>query len=165
MEKNIRRSTRRTNENIESSKVKDIIKLIAVIRIAGDVKIKKEIKETFYRLRLRRKYVLVNSANKNLLGMTNQLKNHIAYGEIDKETLIELIKNRGVYINKTNQNTRNNEKIAEELYAGKKLEDFGLKPFFRMHPPRGGINSKMHYPKGIIGNNKKDINKLIKRML
>jgi hypothetical protein len=41
----------------------------------------------------------------------------------------------------------------------------GIKPFFRLHPPRKGINSKIQYPKGVLGNNKEDINKLIERML
>jgi hypothetical protein len=48
---------------------------------------------------------------------------------------------------------------------GKKLADFKLKGFFRLHPPRKGIDSKLQYPKGVLGNNKKDINKLIERML
>ena len=42
---------------------------------------------------------------------------------------------------------------------------FKLKGFFRLHPPRKGINSKLQYPKGVLGDNKKDINKLIERML
>ena len=40
-----------------------------------------------------------------------------------------------------------------------------LKPFFRLHPPRGGIKSKIHFPKGVLGNNKEKINDLVERML
>ena len=57
------------------------------------------------------------------------------------------------------------KKIASEL-NDKSLEDLGLKPFFRLHPPRGGIESKKHsgVGKGVLGENKK-INDLIRRML
>ena len=55
--------------------------------------------------------------------------------------------------------------VVKGLMAGKKLADFKLKGFFRLHPPRKGINSKLQYPKGVLGDNKKDINKLIERML
>jgi len=36
-----------------------------------------------------------------------------------------------------------------------------------IHPPRKGIESKKHFGvgKGVLGNNKKEINKLIERML
>ena len=39
----------------------------------------------------------------------------------------------------------------------KGLEELGLKPFFRLHPPRGGIESKKHFGvgKGVLGDNKK----------
>ena len=59
-------------------------------------------------------------------------------------------------------------KMAEEFLSGrieKKLQDLNIKPFFRLHPPRGGINSKKHFPKGVLGNNKEQINDLIMRML
>ena len=51
------------------------------------------------------------------------------------------------------------------MIAGKKPEEIGIKPFFRLHPARGGIKSKLHYPKGVLGNHKENINKLIERML
>ncbi|KKL95423.1 hypothetical protein LCGC14_1854700, partial [marine sediment metagenome] len=40
-----------------------------------------------------------------------------------------------------------------------------LKPFFRLHPPRKGIKSKLHFPKGVLGDNKEKINDLVLRML
>jgi hypothetical protein len=55
--------------------------------------------------------------------------------------------------------------VVKGLRDGKKLSDLGLKGFFRLNPPRGGIDSKIQYPKGVLGNNKKDINKLIGRMV
>ena len=117
-------------------------KSIAIIRISGMVKVPKDIENALYRLRLRKKYAcVVVKPTKDILGMIKKVKYYVAYGEIDKETYDKLVKARG------------------------KKVDGKLKPFFRLHPPRGGIKSKLQYPKGVLGNNKQDINKLIGRML
>ena len=141
--------------------------MIVIIRISGIPEMPEKAGETLYRLRLRRKYscVLLNETRENA-GMINRVENFVAYGRIDKETLTELIKARGNAIGNKKIKIEA-EKIAGELLESKtekNLEDFGLKPFFRLHPPRGGIDSKKHYPMGVLGENKK-INELIRRML
>ncbi|NCO18013.1 hypothetical protein COT60_03555 [Candidatus Pacearchaeota archaeon CG09_land_8_20_14_0_10_30_9] len=115
--------------------------MIAVIRIRGQIGIDKDIQETLFRLRIRRKYAcVVIEPTKENIGMLKKVRNFVAYGEISKETHDELVKKRG-------------EKVNGEL-----------KPFFRLHPPRGGAETKLHYPKGILGENK-ELDKLIGRML
>ena len=142
--------------------------MIAVIRISGLVEIPKDIQETLFRMRLRKKYtlVLLNEKKENL-GMLKKVRNFTAYGKINKETLVELIKKRGKTIG--NKKIKiDAEKIASELLNAKvekKLSDFGLKLFMGLHPPRGGINSKLHYPKGVLGDHEDKINDLIRRML
>jgi len=134
--------------------------MIAIIRIRGLIGVRKDKAETMFRLGIRRKFtcVLVKD-NEETHKMLVKINSFIAYGKINKETLTELIKKRG-------SKKVEAEKVAEELLSGKnKLEDFGLKPFFRLHPPRGGIETKYHFPKGILGNNKEKINELIMRML
>jgi len=144
-------------------KIKDN-SLIAVIRISGQVKLKPDIKRSLYRLRLRRKYscILINSSNKSLFGIVKKVKFNVAYGEIEKDTLVKLIKHRGKKLDKKSFDA---EEVAEKLMKGEKLINLGFKPFFRLHPPRKGIKSKLSYPKGVLGYNGKDINKLIERML
>lgn len=138
--------------------------MIAIIRISGMVKVSKEIDEALHRLRLRRKYsAVLITPNPERIKLLKKIRNHVAYGDIDKETLKELIKKRGQPLpNKKIDNS----KIAEEL-ENKSPSDLGLKPFFRLHPPRGGIESKKHFGvgKGVLGDNKKQINDLIRRML
>ncbi len=113
--------------------------MIAVIRIKGIVGLDKDVNDTFSRLKLERKYsCLVLEEKPELIGMIKKVENFVAYGKIDEETLKLLQEKRG---------------------KGKKTN------FFRLHPPRGGIKAKVHYPKGVLGDNKQDINKLIKRML
>jgi large subunit ribosomal protein L30 len=137
--------------------------LLVLIRIHGEVKVKWFIEEALDRLRLRRKYACVIVPNKReFLGMIKKVKHYIAYGEIEKETLIKLMKARAQKIDKKEFDA---EKISEEILSGKSLKYLGFKPFFRLHPPRGGIKSKLLYPEGVLGNNKKDINKLVDRML
>lgn len=140
--------------------------MIAIIRIKGKVKIREKIEETLSRLRLRRKYVcvLINEKDKVKLGMLKKIKDYVAFGEINKGTLIRLIEKRGKRRDK--KQIKEPEKIVEEIEKGKKMEEVGLKPFFRLHPPRGGLkSSKKQFPRGVLGNHGKEINKLIERML
>ena len=117
--------------------------MIAVIRIKGQVGLKKDIKETLYRLRLRQKYacVVFDKPNESQLGMIKSMRSFISYGEISKETYKKLVGARGI-----------------------KDKDGKLKPFFRLHPARGGMKTKFHYPQGVLGENK-ELDKLIERML
>lgn len=115
--------------------------MIAIIRIAGQVGIEKSVAETLHRLRLRRKYacVVLEKPSKEELGMLRKVENFVAYGEISEEMFKKLKEARGK--------------------EGKK--------FFRLHPPRKGIDAKKHFGvgKGVLGNHKDQIDKLIERML
>jgi len=127
--------------------------MIAIIRITGQVNVNKDVKETLDRLRLKRKYVcVVIKPGKENLGMLKRVKDFVAYGEISDETLKKLIEKRGQLKDKKTKTTKTLENI---------------KPFFRLHPPRKGIDSKKHFGvnKGVLGNNKEKINDLIERML
>ena len=113
----------------------------AIIRIRGQVGLDRDIVETFNRLKLRKKYscIVLKDPTKEQLGMIKKVRNFVAYGDIDEETYKKLVEVRG----------------------GK------IKNFFRLHPPRKGIDSKKHFGvhKGVLGDNKDKINDLIKRML
>lgn len=112
-----------------------------VIRITGQVNLSNKIAETLNRMNLRKKYscVVFENPSKEQLGMIEKVKDFVAFGEIDKETYKKLVEARGKKDNK----------------------------FFRLHPPRGGIDSKKHFgvKKGVLGNNKDQISKLLLRML
>src|SRR3989338_217539 len=112
--------------------------MICIIRIRGEVNMDRDVAETLSRLRMRRKYAcVVINPNKEQEGMIKKVKDLVAFGEISKE----------------------------KLEKGKKYESLNLKPFFRLHPPRGGIKSKAHFPKGVLGNHRGKINELVLRML
>lgn len=116
--------------------------MICIIRIAGETGLDEKIKETLSRLRLRKKYscVVLEKPDESQLGMLKIASDFVAYGEINDETYKKLKEARG----KPGKN------------------------FFRLHPPRKGIDSKKHFgetKKGVLGNNKEKINELIVRML
>jgi len=139
-------------------------KMICAIRIKGQVGLNRNIKETFDRLRMMRKYsCVVLKPTKENLGMIKKVNNMIAFGEIDGKTFEELLEKRGQPIDKSKK--IDVKKAVEELEKGKKYEELNLKPFFRLHPARKGINTKFHFPEGVLGNNKEKINDLVRRML
>jgi len=138
--------------------------MIVVIRISGLVEVDKDVNETLFRMRLRRKYTatLLKESPENLK-LLNHVRNFVAFGPVKEDVLVELIGKRGISLDKKNVDAK---KIAETILK-KGFEDSGIKPYFRLHPPRGGINTKSHYPvkKGVLGDNKDSINDLIRRML
>lgn len=152
--------------------------MFAVVRIRGTVGLRKKVKDTLKMLRL-------NSVNSCVIipetpaykGMLDLVRHCITWGEIDKETLVTLLKRRL----KLKGNKRVDEKLlkevtdfdsfekfAEELLEGKtKLKDFEkLQPFFRLSPPSKGFKSvKNFWPKGDLGYRGKEINELLKKMI
>lgn len=144
--------------------------MIVAIRISGQVGVKQEVKATLDRLRLKRKYACVLLQEKpEVLGMIEKVKDYIAFGSIDKDTLTELILKRGrLEGNKPVDAKKIPAAAIDGIFSGsKELNDLGLKPFFRLHPPRGGLklSSKQAYPRGVLGNWKENITKLVNRML
>jgi len=140
--------------------------MIIALRISGIVETSKKINEALDRLRLRRKYsaVLVKPTPENMK-LLKHLRDYIAYGDISKETLVHLLQKRAQPIK---SGAKIDAKIVADALETKSLKDFGLKPFFRLHPPRGGIDSKLHFgesKKAVLGDNKDKINDLIRRML
>ncbi|MSS74089.1 hypothetical protein EXS72_00410 [Candidatus Pacearchaeota archaeon] len=139
--------------------------MIIVIRIAGMVEIPDKIQATLDHMRLRRKYaaILVEENAENLK-LLQKVRSYVAYGTIDKERLLKLITLRAQPVD-----SKKKIDVSEVISnLGKKsYADLGLKPFFRLHPPRGGIESKKHFGvgKGVLADNKEHINKLLERML
>lgn len=138
--------------------------MILVIRIAGLVELPSDTQETLFRIRLRRKYsAVLLKDTKETRQLLLKVRNFVAFGTISKEDIILLLENRGKAQNKKSFDAK---KIAEQLDK-KSLSDLGIKPFFRLHPPIGGIDSRLHYPikKGVLGDHKDKINELLRKML
>lgn len=152
--------------------------MFAVIRIRGAVGTSRKMEDTLKMLRL-------NDVNNCVLtpetpdykGMVEKTRDFVTYGEIDKETLVKMLRKRlrlsgNERVDEKNLKDVTNfdsfEKFADALLEGKvKLKDFEkIKPVFRLTPPSKGFKSvKEHYPKGDLGYRGKEINELIERMI
>jgi len=141
------------------------MRLTAVIRIRGKIGLEEKKFETLKRLNLNKKYSckIFQNISEVEQGMLNKVRDLVAFGDIDNETFIEVVKKRGYFIDKTKKTDLENS--AKEIIKGKSYSDANIKNIFRLSPPRGGIKSKLHYPKGVLGDNKDNIKKLLLRML
>ena len=158
--------------------------LYLVIRIRGEADANPDVEKTLNLLRLRRKYAasLYHSSLPGIEDMLRKVENWATWGEIDEETLIELLSKRGrIKGDKplTGEWVALNLGLAEgipalarKLLDGElhyhRLEEKGVKPFFRLHPPRGGFKGsiKKHFKAGgELGYRGSNINDLVKRML
>ena len=153
---------------------------LAVVRVKGDFGISADIRMTFRLLRLYKKnYCVVLTLRPEVVGMIQKLKDHVTFGELDKDIFVKLLRARGKIAGDKQltedylkaKASADLVKFAEEFYELKKdLKDVpGLKPFFRLKPPIGGFERagiKHSYAQGgALGYRGKDINKLIVRMM
>ncbi len=154
--------------------------VLAVIRVRGTLKVKPDIKETMKLLRLNQvNHCVVIPDTKEYKGMLQKSKDYITWGDIEQETLIDLLKTRGKidgdapltddYI-KAKSSFKGVEEFAEALMNDKiKFKDIeGVKPVFRLAPPiKGGYEGikRGFSVGGALGYRGAEINKLIKRMI
>jgi large subunit ribosomal protein L30 len=151
--------------------------MFAIIRLRGTPGLSKKVRDTLEMLRLKavNNCVLVPETP-DYKGMLEVVKHTVTWGEIEKETLVELLKKRlrSEGDKRVDENTLKQitgygfEELAEALLAGEvKMKSFPkLKPVFRLTPPSKGLkNVKEFYPKGDLGYRGKEINELLKRMI
>ncbi|MFW6173949.1 MAG: 50S ribosomal protein L30 [Elusimicrobiota bacterium] len=159
-------------------------KLLFAVRIRGTAGMTEKIEDTLKMLRMNKVNhgVLVWSGEKSLIGMLHKCKDFISFGEINKKTLLRLLRVRGrveggkhlteEHIkNMTEYRTIN--KFADALLNGEiryRTKDIPrIKPVFRLHPPRRGHKGsiKKHFTEGgPLGFVSPDyINQLIHKML
>jgi large subunit ribosomal protein L30 len=153
---------------------------IAIVRITGNVNLKKEIKDTFQMLKLYNKNTcIVIPTTPSMLGMLNKIKDFITWGEIDEATFKEMLLKRGKLPAKGNfseeylksQIKLSVDDFVKQYFESKKeLKDIpGLKPFFKLSPPVKGFErkgtKKPFSMGGALGYRKDKINELIKRMI
>lgn len=109
-------------------------------------------------------------------GMLKRAKDYITWGEIDRDTLVESLKERARL---QGRKAVSEESLKETGYKDiGALADFLLKgnllskvekmvPVLRLHPPKGGYEfiRRQYHNGGTTGYRGKEINELIRRML
>uniref|UniRef100_A0A7C4HB82 Large ribosomal subunit protein uL30 n=1 Tax=Staphylothermus marinus TaxID=2280 RepID=A0A7C4HB82_STAMA len=158
--------------------------LYAIIRIRGRVDVPPDVEYTLKLLRLHKKFhmVIYPSDLPGLKKMLLKVKDWVTWGEIDYNTLVEVLKRRGRLVgNKlltddivgklfAQQGISNIEDLAKAIFEGRiKLHKQSyIKPVFRLHPPQGGFKKSIKKPYGdggVLGYRGRDINELIMKMI
>ena len=155
--------------------------LYAIIRIRGTVDVPPKVESTLRMLRLVRKFhAVIYPKNPTIDGMLKVVKDWVTWGEIDKETLKELILKRGRLIGnkpiteeviKRIFKVESIDELVDKLIKGEilwhKYKEY-VKPVFRLHPPKGGFKGSIKKPfgsDGELGYRGDKINELLKRMI
>lgn len=139
---------------------------IAVVRVRGQVNLRRDVKETLDMLRLYRKnFCIVVENSPSFMGMVNKVKDHVTYGEIDESTYKELIEKRSEEYKSREKDKKGKIEYNKFILVDNKK----IKPFFRLNPPRKGFGRKgikiSFKAKGALGYRGDKINDLLKRMI
>ena len=152
--------------------------MYAVIRIRGRTGIRKNIADTLDMLNLTRiSHAVVIPDTPSYNGMLQKAKDYITWGEISEETFKKLLAERGrlpgnkrvtdEYV-KENTDYSSVDELAITLFNEETtLKESGLKPIFRLSPPRKGYEStRTPYSKGgSLGYRSENINELLEKMI
>ena len=153
-------------------------KCLAVVRIRGTVNVRKDVEDTLRMLNLERNcHATLIDDRPSFLVMLRKTQNVVTWGEVSKETIALLLRKRGRIVGNRKLTDEYVKKIgydsidalAEAIYNLKvKLKDLpGVKPVFRLHPPRKGYKGtvkKSFSAGGETGYRGEAINDLIRRM-
>jgi large subunit ribosomal protein L30 len=141
--------------------------MLAVIRLRGSVNMNREVEDTMRMLRLRRvNHCVLVPDDKNFSGMLNKARNWITWGNISPGMLEELVSKRGRMEGNRKIDGKEAKSIAKKIIKDKSLRDAGIKPVFRLSPPRKGHRPiKLPYPRGGSGPRGEKINELLRRMI
>lgn len=152
---------------------------IAVVRVRGTPKIAKKVEDTMKMLNIEKvNHCSLITDNPQYKGMLQKVKDYTTWGEIKEDEVVKLLHKRGrlkggkrltdEYV-KENTKFKDIDSFAKALYEGKtRLKEIpGIKPYFRLNPPKGGYGHiKKQYPnKGTLGNRGTAMSKLLDRML
>jgi large subunit ribosomal protein L30 len=153
--------------------------VFVVVRVRGMVNVKPNVKHTLKLLRLTKlNHCVLLEENKVYKGMLQIVKDYTTWGEINKETLSNLIISRGMLVGDRNiteeyvisaTSFNSIERLAlaiiDKKFKYKEIPE--IKPLFRLSPPKKGYEGikKSFTNGGALGYRGKEINKLIERML
>lgn len=150
--------------------------MFAIIRLRGEVNLRPEIKSTLEMLRMHRvNHCIVVPEDEHFRGMIQKVKDYVAWGKIDDQTLAMLLERRGRLAGnrrltedflKEKTLYRSFAELAAALNSGAtSLKDLGIKPIFRLHPARKGLKTikKTAQQGGDLGF-RADLADLIKKM-
>lgn len=153
---------------------------VAVVRIRGHMRLNHEIAETMERLNLTRaNHCVVLPQTDEVQGMLQKVKDYCTFGPVSAAEIENLIRTRGRLVGDkpvTDEFLRSATKVggikevAAAMAAGKlkwsQVE--GVKPLFRLNPPKKGFKGgtkRSYAAHGSLGDRGKAMPELIARMI
>ncbi|HPT37512.1 MAG TPA: 50S ribosomal protein L30 [Methanothrix sp.] len=126
--------------------------MFAIVRLRGEVNLRPEIKSTLEMLRMHRvNHCIIVREDEHFRGMIQKIKDYVAWGKIDDDTLAMLLEKRGrlsanrrltEQFLKENTSYRSFKELASAVNSGAaSLKELGIKPIFRLHPARKGLKT------------------------
>lgn len=156
--------------------------VILAVRIRGTATDNPDVRKTMETLKMESTFrARLLESNPSTLGMLRTAKNLVAWGQVNPEVLESLLRKRAeregnkkldeefakVFFKKENV-----AELAKSLITGevgvKDLWLAGVKPRFRLHPPKGGFKRSTRRAAtdgGELGYRGDDINRLVRRMI
>jgi large subunit ribosomal protein L30 len=156
--------------------------ILVAIRLRGQSAVPHRIRHTLDSLRLRRKYNAVLLLDRpEIRGMLKQAKDMVTWGSPSVQMFTQLLEERGRIMGdrplsgdflKSRFGLDGIPQLVERLESGglrfRQLWDAGVKPVFRLHPPRGGFklsSRRLYQERGELGDRGPDIDLLLQRMV
>jgi len=151
---------------------------LLVVRLRGTVNVPHWAETTLRLLNLHKRFsATLVPDTPSIKGMLRKVKDYVAWAPVGADVIKELLERRGKVSRRKRLTLEDVKKLGFEDFAslaaslaeGKvslnKLEL--IKPFFNLHPPRGGFpasSKKPYTQKGVLGENQ-ELPKLVLKML
>lgn len=156
-----------------------VYKPLVVVKIRGEISAQREARETLALLHLKHtNHAIMIDNRPAFTGMLQRANSYVTWGEASKETIALMLKERGRLTGDkplTDDTVKNLgyesiDALAEAIYSGKigQWKIGGMKPLFRLRPPKKGYKGKTKKSfraGGEAGYRGEAINDLIKRMV
>ncbi len=151
----------------------------AVIRVRGQAYVNRDIKHNMKLIGLNKvNHCVILPETDSVKGMMQVIKDYCTWGEVDAEVLAEMIRQRGKvagggelsedFLVENTEFADADEMAKAMIENDYRMRDAeGVKPVFRLHPPRKGYEGikRPYVSGGALGYRGEDINILIQRML
>lgn len=152
--------------------------LLLVLNLHGAINSSGPVRKALEELKVVRRFsASVVPGDSSTLGTLKLCKDHVAWAPIETELLATLLKKRGMVSVTKALDSSSLKKMGfkdhEDLAAKMVKEEMrlsaveGLRPYFRLAPPRGGFKQSMRKAfseKGLLGSNPQ-LSELVRRML
>ncbi len=138
------------SKNVGTQQAQEEPKLVAIIRIRGRPTMNRKIGDTLKMLRLHHvNHAAIYQFTPTIRGMLEKVKDYVSYGPLSEVLLERLLTKRARVIGdkfltseylKEHTEYPDIKSLTKALYSGKvKYSELkGIKPMFRLHPPKGG---------------------------